>query len=243
LRAFFQQEETVPLYLSPAHCSLAVLYIYFSAHDSTQWSVQDQSFDSPHSFPDNDPHIPHQQPTPCGPTRFCKAFALQNPAGPRTFLPPTNKTKYNPVTVVRLESITRMSTERRVLIAKKACTRCSTQKRRCDKAIPNCGLCTRYHNEPCRLVLYNMLTRMFVDSVKHANMNSPGRRPRVQLPQRPQGQSYFSAQGRSHQATSRMLSSKNLGPLHQKIPSQPTAEQSSHGFPLFRYPGCGADSH
>ncbi|KAF4631364.1 hypothetical protein G7Y89_g6759 [Cudoniella acicularis] len=36
-----------------------------------------------------------------------------------------------------------MSTERRALIAKKACTRCSTQKRRCDKAIPDCGLCTR----------------------------------------------------------------------------------------------------
>ncbi|KAK9252678.1 hypothetical protein V1507DRAFT_436037 [Lipomyces tetrasporus] len=36
-----------------------------------------------------------------------------------------------------------MSTERRELIAKKACTRCSTQKRRCDKAIPYCGLCTR----------------------------------------------------------------------------------------------------
>ncbi|KAK9328270.1 hypothetical protein V1520DRAFT_328417 [Lipomyces starkeyi] len=36
-----------------------------------------------------------------------------------------------------------MSTERRALIAKKACIRCSTQKRRCDKAIPDCGLCTR----------------------------------------------------------------------------------------------------
>ncbi|KAH6669808.1 hypothetical protein B0J14DRAFT_671429, partial [Halenospora varia] len=36
-----------------------------------------------------------------------------------------------------------MSTERRALIAKKACTRCSTQKKRCDKAIPDCGLCTR----------------------------------------------------------------------------------------------------
>ncbi|KAH8663395.1 hypothetical protein BGZ60DRAFT_411213 [Tricladium varicosporioides] len=36
-----------------------------------------------------------------------------------------------------------MSTESRALIAKKACTRCSTQKKRCDKAIPGCGLCAR----------------------------------------------------------------------------------------------------
>jgi Fungal Zn(2)-Cys(6) binuclear cluster domain len=49
-----------------------------------------------------------------------------------------------------------MSTERRALIAKRACTRCSTQKRRCDRAIPDCGLCTRYRNESCRFVLYNI---------------------------------------------------------------------------------------
>ncbi|KAE9367245.1 hypothetical protein N431DRAFT_495533 [Stipitochalara longipes BDJ] len=36
-----------------------------------------------------------------------------------------------------------MSTERPASTAKKACTRCSTQKRRCDRAIPDCGLCRR----------------------------------------------------------------------------------------------------
>ena len=36
------------------------------------------------------------------------------------------------MTAIRLESITRMGTECRALIAKKACTRCSTQKRRCE---------------------------------------------------------------------------------------------------------------
>ncbi|RFU34735.1 hypothetical protein B7463_g1620, partial [Scytalidium lignicola] len=42
-----------------------------------------------------------------------------------------------------------MSTEHRGLISKKACTRCSTQKRRCDKAIPDCGLCKRLR-QPCQ---------------------------------------------------------------------------------------------
>ncbi|KAF8863900.1 hypothetical protein BDZ45DRAFT_582934 [Acephala macrosclerotiorum] len=33
--------------------------------------------------------------------------------------------------------------------AKKACTRCSTQKRRCDKGLPECGLCVRLR-QPCK---------------------------------------------------------------------------------------------
>ncbi|KUJ15403.1 uncharacterized protein LY89DRAFT_735517 [Mollisia scopiformis] len=36
-----------------------------------------------------------------------------------------------------------MSSPRRAPIAKKACTRCSTQKRKCDRALPECGLCLR----------------------------------------------------------------------------------------------------
>ncbi|TVY86578.1 hypothetical protein LAWI1_G007127 [Lachnellula willkommii] len=42
-----------------------------------------------------------------------------------------------------------MPFDRRALIAKKACTRCSTQKRRCDRALPDCGLCKRLH-QPCK---------------------------------------------------------------------------------------------
>ncbi|KAF2115878.1 hypothetical protein BDV96DRAFT_59676 [Lophiotrema nucula] len=37
-----------------------------------------------------------------------------------------------------------MSIEGRAMIAKKACTRCSKSKKRCDRAIPDCGLCTRF---------------------------------------------------------------------------------------------------
>lgn len=33
------------------------------------------------------------------------------------------------------------------MIAKKACTRCSKSKRRCDRVIPDCGLCARYSTE------------------------------------------------------------------------------------------------
>ncbi|KAK9234997.1 hypothetical protein V1525DRAFT_452332 [Lipomyces kononenkoae] len=36
-----------------------------------------------------------------------------------------------------------MSARHHASIAKKACARCRTQKRRCDRAIPDCGLCTR----------------------------------------------------------------------------------------------------
>ncbi|TVY84644.1 hypothetical protein LSUE1_G000521 [Lachnellula suecica] len=41
-----------------------------------------------------------------------------------------------------------MSTTRNGSVAKKSCTRCSTQKRRCDRAIPQCGLCSRLR-QPC----------------------------------------------------------------------------------------------
>ncbi|KAF1809826.1 hypothetical protein P152DRAFT_516511 [Eremomyces bilateralis CBS 781.70] len=37
-----------------------------------------------------------------------------------------------------------MSIEGRAMIAKKACTRCSKSKKRCDRAIPGCRLCTRF---------------------------------------------------------------------------------------------------
>ncbi|TAQ87791.1 hypothetical protein B7494_g3891 [Chlorociboria aeruginascens] len=45
-----------------------------------------------------------------------------------------------------------MSTEHHASLAKKACTRCSTQKRRCDKVVPACGLCTRLH-QTCKYAL------------------------------------------------------------------------------------------
>lgn len=37
-----------------------------------------------------------------------------------------------------------MSGSRRQFISRKACSRCSAQKRRCDRVIPECGLCARY---------------------------------------------------------------------------------------------------
>ncbi|TVY23821.1 hypothetical protein LHYA1_G007573 [Lachnellula hyalina] len=40
-----------------------------------------------------------------------------------------------------------MPSDRYSLIAKKACTRCSTQKRRCDRALPDCGLCKRLRRQ------------------------------------------------------------------------------------------------
>ncbi|PVH74737.1 hypothetical protein DL98DRAFT_428900 [Cadophora sp. DSE1049] len=40
-----------------------------------------------------------------------------------------------------------MSTGHRSFVPRKACTRCSTQKRRCDKAVPQCGNCSRLHQE------------------------------------------------------------------------------------------------
>ncbi|KAL2832303.1 hypothetical protein BJY01DRAFT_101583 [Aspergillus pseudoustus] len=38
-----------------------------------------------------------------------------------------------------------MDTRHPMDLAKKACTRCRTQKRRCDRSIPECGLCRRLH--------------------------------------------------------------------------------------------------
>jgi len=154
----FLQEEAVPLYSSiRIKVQLCILF-FLPDQDSTQLvfqivSLHNQSFESSHNFPDHIPAIPHQQRPPAGPTRSYKAFKPFK-------IPPVPANSFRQqlitqccVTAVRLKSVTRMGTEQHALTAKKACTRCSTQKRRCDKAIPVCGLCTMYQNNPCWLVL------------------------------------------------------------------------------------------
>lgn len=137
---------------------------------------------------------------------------------------------------MRLERVTRMGPERRSLIAKKACKRCSTQKRRCDRAIPDCGLCTRYRNESCSLVLSNITNWAFVDFIKYAIMNSPKHLPPAMVFHQAQSQIYLSSQNYLHQVNSRGLSFRKFGPSQLKISSQYTADQSSPGSPLFRHP-------
>lgn len=49
------------------------------------------------------------------------------------------------------------------MIAKKACARCSKSKKRCDRAIPDCGLCTRYFvelNPLCTMLLTETACRL-----------------------------------------------------------------------------------
>lgn len=81
------------------------------------------------------PARPHLQAAKPALTTFLRFLEPSRPRQSPRFLPLTS----------RNDSVTRrMNRERRTLIAKKACTRCSTQKRRCDRALPDCGLCTRY---------------------------------------------------------------------------------------------------
>ena len=179
------------------------------------------------------PAIPHQQRPPAGSTRSYKTFKLFAHSFRQQLIIQCC------VTAGRLKSVARMGTEQYVLTAKKACTRCSTQKRRFRSVDSVQSTRTTLVDSYCKI----LLTRTFVDSVKHASMNFPGCRPRNQLSRRSQGQSYFSAQGHLQYATSRTPSSKNLGPSHRQIPSQPIAEKSSHGSQLFRYLGYEAGSH
>jgi hypothetical protein len=112
---------------------------------SKQFSLQNHSFESPHSFYDHDPAYPAPAAHPLREPALTKHLTPSKSRPSPHILPPTTQNT-TPVRATRLESGTRMSTGRRTLIAKKACTRCSTQKRRCDKAVPDCGLCTRYEN-------------------------------------------------------------------------------------------------
>lgn len=128
--------ETTSLYTSNCDEAQGVHFAFSSNQDSTQLA---KFLKARTTFPTSrmPPHLQRDPPA------LTKHLSAQS-AGPAYSF--RKQLHADPVKAIPLNTgiVIEMSARSHALIAKKACTRCRTQKRRCDRAIPDCGLCTRY---------------------------------------------------------------------------------------------------